>query len=156
MDKVPSQMAYNPDGSFRWGYQVSANASQKNDSVIRYMKLLLDPSQEKNSNLADPLGVAKNLANLPYYKKPVDAVADYLRQIRLHALKVLSGTYGSEFWKVLNVEYHLTIPAVSLALAFIIFPPVYPDTLLIQVLLTWGIGLERICKSIDFEGSHSS
>lgn len=77
------------------------------------MKLLLDPSQEGNSTLADPLGLVEILAALPQNKKPVDAVADYLRALKTHALEELSRNRGEEFWKVIDLEYHLTIPAVS-------------------------------------------
>ena len=80
---------------------------------MQYMKLLLDPSQEAGNVLADPLGLEQVRSFLPPNKKPVDVVADYLRAIKTHALDVLSNNFGTEFWKVIEVEYHLTIPAVS-------------------------------------------
>ena len=118
MDKVPSEMVYDSDGTFRWGFQACTDDTRRNGNVLQYMKLLLDPSQERNSILPDPLGLAKNLAKLPDNKKAVDVAADYLREIKLHALQVLSNQYGTEFWKVIDLEYHLTIPAVRHALAF--------------------------------------
>lgn len=112
VDKVPSEMAYLPDGSFKWGFQATAESVVKEANVLQYMKLLLDPSQEQNSDLADPLGLTQMRESLPPGKEPMDVVADYLAALRMHALDVLSKTYGTEFWKVIPIEYHLTIPAV--------------------------------------------
>lgn len=116
MDKVPSEMMYESDGSFKWGFQASTDSALQRGNVLQYMKLLLDPSQQAGALtnfFPDPLGLAQTLARLPGNKKPVDVIADYLREISLHALKVLSKRYGTEFWKVIDMEYHLTIPAVS-------------------------------------------
>ena len=103
-DNVSSSILYLPDGTFKWGLQ---------DEGIQFMKLLLDPSQERNSSLADPLGLIEVLAALPQNKKPVDAVADYLRGINAHALQEIGRHLGQGFEKMLDLEYHLTIPAVS-------------------------------------------
>ena len=51
------------------------------------MKLLLDPSHERNSSITDPQGFLEVFATLPQDKEPVDAVADYLRGIKNYALK---------------------------------------------------------------------
>lgn len=77
------------------------------------MKLLLDPSQEKNSSLADPLGLVEVLAALPPNKKPVDAVTDYLKAIKAHAFEEIIKHRGPDVWRARDLEYHLTIPAVS-------------------------------------------
>ena len=118
-DKISSSMLYLPDGTFKWGNDASGG--------LQFMKLLLDPSQEKNSSLADPLGLVEVLAALPPNKKPVDAVADYLRAIKAHALEELSKNRGQEFWKIIDLEYHLTIPAVSTELIYFLdsFTDVY-------------------------------
>ena len=105
-------MAYLPDGTFKWGFQATADSVAKETKVLQYMKLLLDPSQEQNSALADPLGLTQIKNSLPPGKGPMDVVADYLGALREHALDVLSKTFGPEFWKVAPIEYHLTIPAV--------------------------------------------
>ncbi|KAF8469761.1 hypothetical protein BDZ91DRAFT_720982 [Kalaharituber pfeilii] len=111
-DKVPSEMVYLPDGTFKWGFQTSEQSVRKEAKILQYMKLLLDPSQAKNFLLGDPLGLTKTRAALPENKKPVDAVADYLRAVKTHALNVLSSHFGTDFWKVFSIEYHLTVPAV--------------------------------------------
>lgn len=116
-DKVPSEMVYLPNGEFKWGYQVNSDAIRNTGKVLQYMKLLLDPSQEAINRtrgviLADPLGLDLIKASLPDNKQPVDVVADYLRAIKSHALEVLSKNFGEGFWKVIPVEFHLTIPAV--------------------------------------------
>ncbi|RPB23919.1 actin-like ATPase domain-containing protein [Terfezia boudieri ATCC MYA-4762] len=112
VDKVPSEMVYLPDGTFKWGFQTSPESIRKEGKLLQYMKLLLDPSQEAGNVLADPLGLEHVRCLLPQNKKPVDVVADYLRAVKTHALDVLSKNFGTEFWKVIEVEYHLTIPAV--------------------------------------------
>ena len=80
------------------------------------MKLLLDPSQEKKGQgkvyLADPLGLAQMRQAIPHGKFAVDVVTDYLKCLKEHALDVLSKSFGTEFWKSIPIEYHLTIPAV--------------------------------------------
>lgn len=106
-------MVYLPDGTFKWGFQATAESVRKEGVVLKYMKLLLDPSQEEGSQLADPLGLQQIRDSLPRDKNPVDVVADYLRAVREHALEVLSKNFGTEFWKVIDIEYHLTIPAVG-------------------------------------------
>jgi len=113
MDKVPSEMVYLPDGTFKWGFQTSPESIRKDGKLLQYMKLLLDPSQEIGNPLVDPLGLQQVRSFLPPNKKPVDVVADYLRAIKTHALDVLSNSFGTKFWKVIDIEYHVTIPAVS-------------------------------------------
>ena len=108
-------MRYLPDGTFKWGHSATGSANKG----LQFMKLLLDPSQEGNSSLADPLGLVEVLAALPQNKKPVDAVADYLRALKTHALAELASARGTEFWNVFTLEYHLTIPAVSTTLIVI-------------------------------------
>ncbi|KAF8470617.1 hypothetical protein BDZ91DRAFT_718521 [Kalaharituber pfeilii] len=111
VDKVPSEMIYLADGTFKWGFLATVDSLSKDRRRLQYMKLLLDPSQEKGL-LADPLCLEQMRVALPPNKKPVDAVSDYLKAIKEHALQVLSNSFGTEFWKVIPVEYHLTIPAV--------------------------------------------
>lgn len=84
------------------------------DGRLEFMKLLLDPSQERNSSLADPLGLAAVLEALPGNKVPVDAVADYLRGIKTYALEELTRNRGQNFETARKVEYRLTVPAVSI------------------------------------------
>ncbi|KAF8470620.1 hypothetical protein BDZ91DRAFT_718530 [Kalaharituber pfeilii] len=115
LDKIPSEMRYPVSGGFKWGCQAAeegtARSQARNGALLQFMKLLLDPSQE-NKVLADPLDLAKHRANIPLGKKPVDVVTDYLSALKTHTLETLSKTYGAEFWKVIPIEYHLTIPAV--------------------------------------------
>ncbi|KAF8470614.1 hypothetical protein BDZ91DRAFT_718518 [Kalaharituber pfeilii] len=110
-DKVPSEMKYLDDGTLKWGFLATAENFHQDRKLLRYMKLLLDPTSEELSSV-DPLGLKIIQAALPPYKKPVDAVSDYLKAIKDHALQVLSKDFGTEFWKVIPIEYHLTIPAV--------------------------------------------
>ncbi|KAF8449901.1 hypothetical protein BDZ91DRAFT_786934 [Kalaharituber pfeilii] len=112
VDKVPSEMAYLPEDVFKWGFQTSGYKIQQPDKVLQYVKLLLDPSQEQNSDVRDPLRLDKTRAALPEGKKPVDAVTDYLRAVKAHTLEVLGHVFGSKFWENIDIEYHVTIPAV--------------------------------------------
>ena len=96
------------DGAFKWGEDADLVEGR-----LQFMKLLLDPSQERNCPLADPLGLKTILDTLPTNKKPVDAVADYLRSIKTHALAQLALHRGTGFERVIPMEYHLTVPAVS-------------------------------------------
>ncbi|KAF8456975.1 hypothetical protein BGX38DRAFT_1086895, partial [Terfezia claveryi] len=121
VDKVPSEMRYTPI-EFKWGFQadeapsVRPPVSAPKNTKLQYMKLLLDPSQEKKGKgrvqLADPLGLAQMRLALPPGKLPVDVVSDYLKCLKEHALDVLSKSFGTNFWKSIPIEYHLTIPAV--------------------------------------------
>lgn len=118
-------MRYTPT-EFKWGFEADEvpvvrqsqdpQVGAPKNTKLQYMKLLLDPSQEKKrqgkAQLADPLGLAQMRLEIPSEKLPVDVVMDYLTCLKEHALDVVSKTYGAEFWKSIPVEYHLTIPAV--------------------------------------------
>jgi len=117
-------MRYTPI-EFKWGFQADeapAGRQSKGPQVnatnktLQYMKLLLDPSQEKKGQgrvqLADPLGLTQMRKTVPPGKLPVDVVSDYLKCLKEHALDVLSKSFGTDFWKSIPIEYHLTIPAV--------------------------------------------
>ena len=110
-------MLYLPDGKLKWGL-----SSQEAYEGLQFMKLLLDPSQESNSLLADPLGLQEVRRALPRNKEPVDAVADYLRGVKTCALEAMRRHLGQDFERVMNLEYHLTIPAVSTNL--VVSPPI--------------------------------
>jgi len=115
------------DTEFKWGFQADEAPSVSRfqnlqigttpkNTKLQYMKLLLDPSQEKKRQgkfqLADPLGLAQIRQAIPFGKLAVDVVSEYLKCLKEHALDVLSKSLGPEFWKSIPVEYHLTIPAV--------------------------------------------
>ncbi|RPB27245.1 actin-like ATPase domain-containing protein [Terfezia boudieri ATCC MYA-4762] len=114
-------MRYTPK-EFKWGFQadeapaVRPQVSAPKNTKLQYMKLLLDPSQEKKGKgrvqLADPLGLAQMRLALPPGKLPVDVASDYLKCLKEHTLDVLSKSFGTNFWNSIPIEYHLTIPAV--------------------------------------------
>lgn len=74
------------------------------------MKLLFADSLDLT--VAGPLDLTEVFAALPQNKTVVDVVADYLQAIKTHFLEELSRNRGSEFWRIIDLEYSL-IPAVS-------------------------------------------
>lgn len=157
-------MVYLPNGTFRWGFQATPESVRKTGTYVQYIKLLLDPSQETNNTLADPLGLTEMRARLPHNKQPVDVVADYLHAIKTHALEVLMKSFGDKFWKVIPIEYHLTIPAVGLSGLLVLTWPESPFFYIPKekvfspdvkrLMIKSYLGLERSCQSIDIESSH--
>ena len=110
-EKVPSEIVYNKDGTFKWGYEA---ASVNDGSIIRFVKLLLDPEQTaKAMSSTDPLGLDAIRRLIPQNKTPVDIVVDYLIKLKEHCLPIMAGKYGRNWWINIPVEYHLTVPAVS-------------------------------------------
>ena len=126
-DKVPTEIAYVADpkaspSSFspsnsesslsqpsqplkvRWGFQFNPSESR-----LRCIKLFLDRSQ-KLPFYVSPKDTATQLST--HGKTVIDAVADYLTQIRIHTMDTLTRRYGEVFMSSTPVEFVLTCPAV--------------------------------------------
>jgi len=121
-------MRYTPTG-LKWGFQAEEVPAVRQSQgqvgapgcpKLQYMKLLLNPSQEKTGQgrvqHSDPLGLAQMRLALPPGKLPVDVVSDYLKCLKDHALDVMSNSLGTDFWRSIPIEYYLTIPAVYIVI----------------------------------------
>lgn len=108
-DKVPTEISYDlPDGGgepvIKWGFQF-----RPEESRLRCIKLFLDRSQ-KLPFYVSPLETAAQLKK--YNKNVVDAVSDYLTEVRKHTMKTLTRRFGESFMSSTRVDYVLTCPAV--------------------------------------------
>lgn len=96
--------------SYKWGFEVPPLSPNR----LSWIKVLLDPSQPR------PQFVNPKRTVLPYRKKPVDIVTDYLTALRNYTMVTLERRLGREFlygdskWNVLKkpVDFVLTVPAV--------------------------------------------
>ncbi|KAG9231241.1 Hsp70 family protein-like protein [Amylocarpus encephaloides] len=103
--KIPTAICYDASdkSKFTWG------AQKHNGSVIRGVKLLLDPTQPK------PLYLPPSTARadiLRYGKPPGEVTSDYIREISNHALKRITSSVPSGYVDMCEKEYVLTVPAV--------------------------------------------
>ncbi|KAH6613153.1 hypothetical protein C7974DRAFT_368945 [Boeremia exigua] len=99
-EKVPSEIAYLPDGQ-KWGSLIPSN-------VPRYMwtKLQLDHSQGgEAAKIVEEQQLVSN-------RKPVRIVADFLSHVKNHLLGNLDDRYGRELWTTLSLTLVVTVPAV--------------------------------------------
>lgn len=76
---------------------------------IEAFKLLLDPDQRRPA-YAPTRDAQKAIRKLP--KSVVDVVADYLRLLWNHALKVIASKYPPGFLNHVQKRFFLTVPAV--------------------------------------------
>lgn len=95
--------SYPPPG-YRWGFDL-----QLEPEKLSWFKLLLDPAQDP---FCDDL-LVKSSALIPRNKKPVDLVVDFLQAIKKHTLEELENKLGKPFMSITQIEYILTVPAVS-------------------------------------------
>jgi molecular chaperone DnaK (HSP70) len=74
-----------------------------------WTKLELDPQDGE-----DVTKLKRKLLNCspPMNRDPVEVVADYLMQVKVHLLKNLDNRYGEELWKTLPITLVITVPAV--------------------------------------------
>lgn len=90
--------------SARWGFQIKPEERR-----LRCLKLFLDRNQQL-PNYVSPLETANQLKKSD--RTVMDAVTDYLAQIRKHSMDTLSRRYGAGFEAHAKVEFVLTVPAV--------------------------------------------
>lgn len=99
----PSPSSSSPT-SPKWGFQF-----RPEEPRLRCIKLFLDPIQ-KLPFYVSHLDTAAQLKRAN--RTVVDAVSDYLTQIRRHTMETLSRRYGASFMASTRVEFVLTCPAV--------------------------------------------
>ncbi|KAG6227755.1 hypothetical protein E4U34_005206 [Claviceps purpurea] len=99
---VPSP---SPSPTPKWGFQFH----RPEEPRLRCIKLFLDPIQ-KLPFYVSHLDTAAQLKRAN--RTVVDAVSDYLTQIRRHTMETLSRRYGASFMASTRVEFVLTCPAV--------------------------------------------
>lgn len=112
-DKVPTELSYEPappnsppgtPPTVKWGFQF-----RPEEPRLRCIKLFLDRAQ-KLPFYVSPLETASQLRKNK--KTVVDAVADYLTQIRKHTMDTLRRRYGEGLVASTPVDWVLTCPAV--------------------------------------------
>lgn len=94
----------NPDTKIKWGFQFGPM-----DARLRCIKLFLDRGQ-KLPHFVSPLDTAVQLRK--YNKTVMDAVTDYLSQIRAHTIETLTRRHGEAFMTSTPTQFVLTVPAV--------------------------------------------
>jgi molecular chaperone DnaK (HSP70) len=111
--KAPSRIAYPSENtdieSPQWGYQVEPGMT-----AYSWTKLLLEKRsplggyEDQNLEVASKAGIMK----LPEGKTAVQVVADFLTEIRHHALKILGKRITEKILAATPLEFWLTIPAI--------------------------------------------
>src|SRR5690606_23703280 len=94
----------------KWGFEVSHNDANR----LSWIKILLDPSQPR------PDFVKPKATRLPFKKKPIDIVTDYLTALKNYTMLTLERRFGKEWLHgdemegtvPRRVEFVLTVPAV--------------------------------------------
>jgi molecular chaperone DnaK (HSP70) len=120
-DKVPTILAYNPDGQVvAWGGRVTSShviaishfKLGLQDGVMQHYAFRVMPEAERQA-------LERVLATNPWahpslpYKQPHDYVEDFLKEIRKYLLEVaLPKNYGDAFLTNLSIRYVLTVPAI--------------------------------------------
>jgi molecular chaperone DnaK (HSP70) len=73
-----------------------------------WTKLELD-----NRRVGEVAKIAKELSSSGGTRRePVDIVADFLAQVKIHLIKNLDNKFGEELWRTLNITLVVTVPAV--------------------------------------------
>ncbi|KAI7976787.1 hypothetical protein EIK77_010018 [Talaromyces pinophilus] len=111
--KAPSRIAYPNENtgieSPQWGYQV-----QPGMTAYSWTKLLLEKRmplggyEDQNLEIASKAGIMK----LPEAKTAIQVVADFLKEIRCHALRLLEKRITEKILAATPLEFWLTIPAI--------------------------------------------
>jgi molecular chaperone DnaK (HSP70) len=102
-EKVPSEIAYGPDGP-QWGALIPPN-------VARHMWTKLELDRPQTGEAGRILQEQKVFADI-LGKQPVDIVADFLALIKDHLVSNLDHQYGRELWSTLPITLVVTVPAV--------------------------------------------
>lgn len=106
-EKVPSEIAYNPDG-IRWGGMI-----QPQEQRNMWTKLELDvPQDDEAAKIRQELSLQSLIGGGNGSKLPVDIIADYLAEVKQHLVKNLDNQYGAELWRTLPITLVVTVPAV--------------------------------------------
>ncbi|KAF2642545.1 hypothetical protein P280DRAFT_548006 [Massarina eburnea CBS 473.64] len=104
-EKVPSEIAYLPDG-IRWGSLIPPHVSRH-----MWTKLELD-----SPKLGEAEKIRRELSAMTVggstVRHPVDVVAAFLKEVKDHLLKNLDRQYGPELWRTLPITLVVTVPAV--------------------------------------------
>ncbi|GME65215.1 actin-like ATPase domain-containing protein [Neofusicoccum parvum] len=103
-DASDTEGAEKPQAKIKWGFQLGPS-----DPRLRCIKLFLDRGQ-KLPHFVSPLDTAVQLRK--YDKTVMDAVADYLTQIRTHTIETLTRRHGEAFMASTPTQFVLTVPAV--------------------------------------------
>ncbi|RPA76189.1 actin-like ATPase domain-containing protein [Ascobolus immersus RN42] len=119
LDKVPTELAYNPDGSpGEWGYQLAPGAARY--GCFKLMldgSLLLTISRRDNQGnyhhekVSIDSGNSNAVFGVPPNKTAVDISADYLRAIYDHTIEKLKQRLPRMF-DITPIQFVLTTPAV--------------------------------------------
>ncbi|KAL9641362.1 MAG: hypothetical protein Q9204_000057 [Flavoplaca sp. TL-2023a] len=106
-DKVPTEIQYAADGSFKWGFEISEGERSK------WFNLLLDPDSSSNIDIGQAKYYADPQAAPPgYNQEPEDIVKDYLSALRRHIQAVLYQMLPQSVALSTPVKYVLTVPAM--------------------------------------------
>lgn len=104
-EKVPSEIAYPPTG-IRWGSLIPPHMQRH-----MWTKLELDsPQKGEAAKIRQELSSAGVDAGSG--KHPVDVVADFLAEVKVHLIKNLNNQYGEGLWRTLPITLVITVPAV--------------------------------------------
>lgn len=110
-EKVPSEIAYLGE-EVRWGAQIPAHENR-----CMWTKLELDrPSSGEldhpSSGELAKIRKEQSSSAQSAPQDPIEIIADFLRQVRLHLMKNLDNKYGEKLWKSLPISLVVTVPAV--------------------------------------------
>lgn len=120
-DKVPSKIAYlkadhaqaQAQGRkiMRWGFEAKVSSSY---DVCSWTKLLLDQTREIEENdVATSSSLhEQELLWTPVGRTAQDIVSDYLGELYLHCMEILSKNYEEALLKLTPIEFFFTVPAV--------------------------------------------
>ncbi|KAL1801372.1 hypothetical protein ACET3X_001714 [Alternaria dauci] len=102
-EKVPSEVTYQKQG-LMWGSLIPPNVPRH-----LWTKLQLDPTQKGElTKIVREVSTSSEHPN----KQPVEIIADFLAQVKIHLIKNLDQKYGKVLWRSLEVTLVVTVPAV--------------------------------------------
>lgn len=120
--KVPSLFTYSgsPNGCEQWGYEIDPNSR-----VLRWTKLALEETNEREKELQNLSALLLEMANLdrsevalvdndlPIHlaKEPADIVTDYLRRVADNTYEELSGIIGEKTLAAIPIDIVIAHPA---------------------------------------------
>jgi len=100
-EKVPSEVAYLNEG-ICWGSNIPSHEKRE-----MWTKLELD-----NGRVGEAAKIVRELSSAGPRKQPVEIVADFLAQVKVHLIKNLDNKFGPELWRTLSITMVVTVPAV--------------------------------------------
>lgn len=100
-------MTYSHDGKVSsWGYELDESRKPVDFFKLGISECELQKLAERSPELYDQLQL--HLVELE--KQPIDAVADYLQLLWLHAADNIEQTLGQKAWKKLRIKISLGVP----------------------------------------------